>query len=206
MRTKNLGLLFLLTSSSIASPSPLSKITIKSNTMECAILSEKKGNVFDYQGNVAVTFADNSTINADNLVVVLNPSKKTIQPKKASSIEKKSVIPPIVASIKMSGNIIVRSNEDVVTADRAEIAALSNVCVVSGNVKVNHGKKKPTDIGVTVASSQATINLETKEITFSGEAAAPVSTVLNLDNYTIGKKTSKKQGNKNGKNQNSAGT
>lgn len=199
---KFLFVLFLTAGECIAIRSPLSKITISSKMMEYSVLPEKKSNVFDYQGNVAVTFADNSTIDADNLVIVLNHQKKSNH----QFVEKKTVIPPIVASIKMSGNITVRSNEDVITADKAEIAAQSNLCVVSGNVKVNHAKKKPSDIGVALTSSQATINLETKEIIFLGKAASPVSTILNLDNYTIGKKTSKKQGLSHGKNKNPSRT
>ena len=167
--------------------------------MECFPAEHKECYCFEYKDDVKVTFADQSTITSDTLKILVFTEKTS----KHDNNLPKTIIPSVIKKIDMNGNIKVKSLQDIIQADHAEIVSEKNICALRGNVRVEHSQQKQADMPVVLTSSCATFNLETKEVLFTGEEKNPVTTVIRLSSHeTSERKPSKKVIHKYGKNKN----
>ena len=94
-----------------------SKITIVSKKMECFPAEHKECYCFEYKDDVKVTFADQSTITSDTLKILVFTEKTS----KHDNNLPKTIIPSVIKKIDMNGNIKVKSLQDIIQADHAEI-------------------------------------------------------------------------------------
>lgn len=184
-----------------ASLNPLSKIVITSNRATCQkdkIIHHQY--IFNYQENVLVTFADKSTITANNLEIIfegndLGEKKTTLadspkinpdpnKPPKSNFLDK-------FKKITLSGNVNFSGQNRTATSDKAELQLATNVCTLIGNVIITQRKTTSKEVPITIESSEAKINLKTQELLLSGVENKPVNTIISLEDYEPLKKMSK---------------
>lgn len=192
-----------------ANSNPLSKIVITSKRATC---QKDPANpqffIFNYQENVIVTFADKSTVTAHSLEVVFEGKdlgkNLTGQHKKAAPSPQPALAPTKQNSmdkfkkIIFSGNVIFNNQNRTATAQKAELCLAEHLCTLSGNVTIKQKKTAPKEIPIDIESDQATLNLQTDELTFSGSMSKPVNTTISLEDYEpLQKKTAKSKHKKN---------
>lgn len=154
---------------------PFSKISITSQTATCHKNADDPSLIdLIYHTNVTVTFADNSTITAQTLRILVKKSSLSSTP------TVKNDIASHVKSIEFDTDVHVHRPLEVVSADHGEIVVSNNVCKLTGNVRVAHTKKDDKDVPVTVAGDQATIDWVNGNIELVGTATQPVRTSIDL--------------------------
>lgn len=183
------------------SVNPLSKITITSTRATC---QKDKVNPqffnFNYHGNVVVTFADQSTMTADQLEIIFegkdlgkkflaHDNNKSAQPSTTQSQQK-----PLdqFKKVTASGHVTLTSQNRKAQAQKAEIILAQKLCTLTGNVTIRQKKTKPKEFPLTIESDQATLNLQTDELLFTGSESKPVNTVISLEDYEPLNKNTKK--------------
>ena len=160
---------------------PLSKIIITSNRATCQkdiIIPQQY--VFNYQENVVVTFADKSTITANNLEIVFDG--KALGKKEAPDTTKTNFLDKF-KKIIFCGNVVYTSQSRTVTAKKAELQLAEHICTLTGNVAIQQKKNAPKEIPITIESDEAKLNLQTQELLLSGSLEKPVNTVISLEDY-----------------------
>ncbi len=185
---------------------PLSKIVITSTSAQCVRDDKKQGNfILTYQGDVHVTFADQSTVTAETLKIVLDgkQGKKIAAPGDKKPVEKqqKDVLSNF-KQITFKKNVHVVSGQRKAVADMAHFYLPQQRCVLEGNVKIWQTKQKPDDVPVAVQSQKAELFLQTGAFNFIGTAKVPVNTTIVLEDHPAlkNKKDSKDPKKKNVKN------
>lgn len=190
--------LFAMVATQQASINPLSKITITSKRASCQKdKAQPQFFIFNYHDNVVVTFADKSTITTDQLEVIfegkdlekqLTTRRQSQRPTAATSAKPLEKFKKVTAS----GNVVLTSQNRTATAQTAELLLAQHLCTLNGNVTIQQKKTSPKDFPITIQSNQATINLQTDELLFTGTEATPVNTVISLEDYEPLHKKSKK--------------
>jgi lipopolysaccharide assembly outer membrane protein LptD (OstA) len=156
-------------------PDPFSKIVITSNKAVCQKDdTQKKLATFTYQDNVAVTFADQSSIHSDKLEIQIDTTKTTTQQKNKTEQFKK---------ITFRNNVIAKRENRTIKANVAELYLQKKICKLIGNVQIKQIKEKEKDIPILTLCTQATLNLGTEHISFEGTVETPVSTTIELAGY-----------------------
>lgn len=198
MKQITLFLIILLSSwlqFSVASPvdskNPLSKIVITSAKATCQKDTTNPHHyIFNYQEDVVVTFADQSTITAKNLEIVFDGknlkksgTKKTSAPEKVMTDQPKDAFLDKFKKIIFSGKVMYTSQNRNLQADKAELKMNEHLCTLSGNVTISQKKTKAKEVPVTIASNEATLNLQTQELTLAGSPEKPVNTVISLEDF-----------------------
>jgi lipopolysaccharide export system protein LptA len=153
---------------------PLSKIVVTSNDAVCTKDSQRSGMfTFQYRNNVRVTFADNSSITADFLEIMLD-AKKTAAHKQQS---------PDISNFKQitfTGHVKLINAQRKAMSDSARVFLAEQRMVLEGNVRIWQHKQKPNDIPVVIRSSQAELSLLSGQAHLLGDALNPVSTTIVL--------------------------
>ena len=150
---------------------PFSKITITSQSATCQKDANETSLMrLTYKENVRVTFADESTVTSDSLLLIAN--KNVVSDKKDFSSH--------VKTIEFDSNVYVKRPLETVHADHAQIIIPENKCVLTGNVVVMHNKKNDEDVPVTAKSEQAVIDWQTGDVELKGSSQKPVSTTIDL--------------------------
>ncbi len=180
---------------------PLSKITITSNRATCQKdQSLTHQFVFNYQENVKVTFADQSTITSDTLEVLFEgrdlgkalpfDHKKTTR----TNTPKNNAKNPSLQKFKkiiFSGKVTFANQNRTAKAEKAELLLSEHMCILSGNVSIHQKKTTAKEVPITIESDEAKLNLITDELCFSGSIHKPVNTIISLEDYEPLKKTKK---------------
>ncbi len=154
---------------------PLSKIVVTSTDAICTKNPGKSGlYTFQYRHNVHITFADQSTIAADFLEIVLDTKKtgahKNIQTPDINNFKQ----------ITLTGNVRLVSTHRKASADTARVFLTDQRVVLDGNVKIWQSKQKARDIPVVIESSKAELSLLSGQAHLLGDALTPVSTTIVL--------------------------
>lgn len=165
-----------------ASVDPFSKITITSDTATCKALKTSTENspkkapekfALDYQKNVRVTFADQSSITSDTLHIDFDGSNHEAKGKILNNFKK----------ITFTNNVCITNAQRTVTAQSADLFLETKKCILQGDVKIRQTKEKPSDIPVSIDSQRAEFSFTDKEILLSGSSSCPVSTTIILDGH-----------------------
>lgn len=185
-----------------ASINPLSKIVITSNRATCQKdQADPNFFIFNYHENVVITFADKSTITADSLEVVFEgqslgkkivPAQKTRTKKTQQTIAKQSPMEKF-KRITLSGNVTLINQNRKAQANKAELYLNEHRCMFTGNVIIQQQKTTAKEIPIKIESEQATLDLQTDEVLFTGSAINPVNTVISLEGYEPLQKKQKKR-------------
>lgn len=192
----------------LATVDPLSKITIQSNRAICSKNKDiRQELIFKYLDDVRVEFADHSTVQAHELEVVcyLKKSEKKIELENIDAqrakpvMEKQDKALSHFKKITFTGDVVINKDEFKATADSADITIADRVCLLKGNVHIQHKKEKQQDLPVDLKSQVATIKLNSGQILFAGSSRNPVSTVINLENHPIIRNKNSKKGHEFGK-------
>lgn len=173
-----------------ASINPLAKIIITSNRATCqkdCIIPQQFN--FNYQENVLVTFADKSTITANNLEIVFEG--KDLGPAMEAAGRTKSNFLDKFKKIVFSGNVIFTSQNRIAMAKKAELQLAEHMCTLTGNVIIKQKKTTEKEVPIAIESDEAKLNLLTHELLLSGSMEKPVSTVISLEDYAPLKKVTK---------------
>ncbi len=164
---------------------PLSKIVVTSTDALCTKNSGKLGlYTFQYRNNVHVTFADQSTITADFLEIVLDTKKADTH---------KSMQAPDLNNFKqitLTGNVRITSTHRKASADTARVFLTDQRVVLEGNVKIWQTKQKAHDIPVVIESSKAELSLRSGQAHLLGNAVTPVSTTIVLRDQLLPRRQS----------------
>lgn len=172
---------------------PLSKIIITSNSATCKKDKTQKNRFnFTYHENVLLTFADNSTIQSDDLEIEIDTSKnqnKTDLSSTATSQNqklkhKRQEDLSKFKKITFNKNLIVKSANRLITADKAELYLAQKTCKLSGNIKIEQKKASEKDLPITTECNYAMLNLQNDQITFLGQEQKPVCTTIILEGHT----------------------
>lgn len=180
--------MMLAPKASAASVDPLSKIIITSSSAVCTkapqntIGTQNPDYVFQYQGNVIVTFADASTVSADTLDIVFN-GKQLSQTKKQKHGPTGSASLQNFRQITFKGNVHVKSKQRTIHADKAYFYLSDQKCIFDGHVKIVQNKEKPTDVPVSIQSQKAELNVKTGQVNLLGSVQEPVSTTIILEGH-----------------------
>jgi len=154
---------------------PLSKIVVTSTDAICTKSPGKSGQyTFQYRNNVHVTFADQSTITADFLEIVLDTKKANAR---------QSIQAPDLNNFKqitLTGNVRITSTHRQASADTARVFLTDQRVILEGNVKILQSKQKVHDIPVVIESSKAELSLRSGQAHLLGNAVTPVSTTIVL--------------------------
>lgn len=187
----------------LATVDPLSKITIQSNRAICSKNKDiRQELIFKYLDDVRVEFADHSTVHAHELEIVcyLKKTDKEIGLENSNVqsahqvVKKQDKALSHFKKITFTGDVVINKDEFKATADSADITIADRVCLLKGNVHIQHKKEKQQDLPVDLKSQVATIRLNSGQILFAGSSRNPVSTVINLENHPIIRnKNSKKE-------------
>ena len=170
----------------------LSKITITSNRATCQKdKTQPQLFIFNYQDNVVVTFADKSTITANQLEVIFEGKdlgKKLIHDHKITSTAIQAPLSkqnPLEKFKKITavGNVTLVNQNRTARAQRVELQLAQHLCTLIGNVTIAQKKTTLKEIPITIESDQATLNLQTDELAFAGSESKPVNTTISLDDY-----------------------
>ncbi len=170
--------------------SSLSKITITSTRATCTKNSINRNLfVFNYYENVTITFADKSTITAQQLEIIFegkafcekNIANHTVADTKKGCVQVKQNPLEKFKKITASGNVVFNSKNRTAKAKKAELYLAEHLCNLIGDVTIQQKKIVPKDIPITIESEQATINFRTDELTFAGSDSNPVSTVISIE-------------------------
>jgi lipopolysaccharide export system protein LptA len=157
------------------SVNPLSKIVVTSTDAVCTKDAQHSGTfIFKYRNNVRVTLADDSSITADSLEIILD-AKKSGTHKQAHS--------PDISNFKQiifSGHVKLMSSQRKAIANSARVFLAEQRVELEGNVKLWQIKQKPSDIPVAIQSSRAEVSLLTGQVHLLGDALNPVSTTIVL--------------------------
>ena len=175
------SLTFFATIKLVSNPDPLSKITITSNKATCQKDKDiPKQFTFTYHENVLVTFADGSKINSDELEVVLDTTKnKNLTDLKTTQTPEKNNLSQF-KKITFKNNVHLKSTNRSVDADKAELYLGQKGCKLFGNVKIKQTKDNPKDLPILTECNQATLNMQTEQITFLGDNQKPVCTIIEI--------------------------
>ena len=150
-------------------PDPLSHVTITAQNLVC---EKKETNfVITYNNNVHVTLGDGSTLSCDVFEIVLNTIP--LGSSKDFGLDD-------FKTARCSGKVRLVSTNRSANADSVDIDIATKECTLRGNVILQQIKQKDTDVPLITKCSKATLNLETKNIAFSGKNDAPVSTTISL--------------------------
>lgn len=171
---------------------PLSKIIITSKSAVCKKDKTQKNRFnFTYHENVLLTFADNSTIQSDDLEIEIDTSKnqnktdlsstttsqnQKLKPKTQDDLSK-------FKKITFNKNLIVKSANRLITADKAELYLAQKICKLSGNIKIEQKKASEKDLPIATECNHAILNLQNDQITFLGREQKPVCTTIILEGH-----------------------
>lgn len=180
----------LITSASIhaGGVDPLSKIVITSNNAVCKKNGPNTGEYsFEYQGNVCVTFADQSTITSDSLEIILNEKSKNSIIKNMQPVteKKEHSAADNFKSISFKNNVCINHAQRKATASRATLSLHTKLCTLEGGVRIWQPKQTPRDVPVAVTSNKAEVSLETGQVHFVGSVLKPVSTTIVLEGHPM---------------------
>jgi lipopolysaccharide export system protein LptA len=172
---------------SAKSPQLFSKIVITSDGAICKKDPQVANMyVFEYLKNVTVTFADQSRVTADTLIIVFD--SKDMQGDSTSSCRsgaptKEPSTMDRFRNITFKGNVHVTSVQRQATADEARFDLKTQQCILDGHVKIWQQKVAPSDIPVVIESSKAELNLVTNQVQLLGSAEKPVQTTITLEGH-----------------------
>jgi lipopolysaccharide export system protein LptA len=154
---------------------PLSKIVVTSTDAVCAKDIQRPGIFrFQYRNNVRVHFADNSSITADFLEIILDSKKAAAHNGKLS---------PDISNFKQitfTGHVKLVSAQRKAEADAAHVFLIDQRVVLEGSVKIWQCKQKLSDIPVAIQSSRAELSLLSGQVHLFGDTLNPVSTTIVL--------------------------
>ena len=161
---------------------PFSKINITSDFATCKMIQDSDTNkksslkqfVFQYEKNVNVVFADQSTITAGCLNIVFENTK----------IQKKDAFLEHFKKVTFTDNVQITNAQHKAVADKIEIILPKKLCVLEGNVIIQQLKTKKTDIPIIIKSERAELNLVDGCISLIGNADCPVSTTISLEGHS----------------------
>lgn len=178
---------------------PLSKIVITSTNATCAKNPSSQGSfIFTYQDNVHVTFADQSTVTAESLEIIINGK---IKDKKNAQEEESTITKqPSLSNFKQiifKENVCFTSVNRKATAQTAHFYLQDQYCILEGNVKIWQAKSSPKDVPITLESQKAELHLATGQLKMLGSAQKPVSTTILLEGHPALQKREKKSKKKN---------
>jgi lipopolysaccharide export system protein LptA len=196
------AILFCLQTQVICSKiNPLSKIVITSKNAVCKKDNEQKNRfTFTYRDNVLLTFADSSTIQSDELEIEIDTSKNLSKTdfSATTTVKNSKKTQDDLSKFKkitFNKNLIVKSTNRLITADKAELYLAQKKCNLSGNIKIEQKKESAKDLPITTECDYAMLNLQTDRLTFLGQEQKPVCTTIILDGQPglIKKSKTKKQ-------------
>jgi lipopolysaccharide export system protein LptA len=154
---------------------PLSKIVVTSTDAVCEKDAHHPGIfTFRYRNNVHVDFADNSSITADFLEIVLDAKKANASQHQQS---------PDISNFKqvtLRGHVKLINAQRKAMSDQAHVFLAEQRVVLEGNVKIWQHKQKTSDIPVAIQSSKAELSLLSGQVHLLGDALHPVSTTIVL--------------------------
>jgi lipopolysaccharide export system protein LptA len=164
---------------------PFSKITITSQKATCQRdISAHNVFLFNYINNVQVIFADGSKITSEKLKIIFSGENIVKGDKKISvayTVTPKKDFFSRFKKIIFLNKVCLISQNRLAFADYAELFPKEKICKLKGHVKIQQTKVEKRDVPIVIESSQAMLNLETKELSFVGSLSQPVSTVIELD-------------------------
>ena len=170
---------------------PWSKIVITSNKATChKDKAHQKNFIFKYLDNVIVTLADNSTVKADELELVLDSTKNTKSTKnlksgsgkKPEASDHKKTLSQL-KQLSFKNHVVFNSGQRKACADRVVIDVAKNICTLDGNVKIWQAKENPKDVPITIESQKAIMHLKTFAVQLAGTSEHPVSTTIDLEGH-----------------------
>lgn len=165
----------------LATIDPLSKITITSERAICSKSIKHPGYfVFLYKNNVCATLADQSMVTADTLKVVFNA--KGMGSNQKIDINH-SQAPSPFKQIIFKNNVCITNAQRKATARTATVHLAKKQCVLEGDVKIFQTKQQPKDIPVVIASSKASLSLDTGQLELFGDKQKPVHTTIILEGH-----------------------
>lgn len=174
---------------------PFSKIIITSDTATCE-KSKENNFLITYKNNVTIKLADESTIQANYLIITLKdiPFNSTSTDNRLT-VEKKSENPfAIFEKIILKDHIKMVQKNRSIEADRLELFPKQKRCELFGNIKIQQIKEKAKDLPITAEGSKAILDLNTQEISLLGDTKKPVTTTIIIEGYpTLLKKIKTKQ-------------
>lgn len=160
--------------------SPFSKIEITSNRATGYKDKQIKDIFyFNYLDNVLIKFADGSSAKCEELKIKINTKKK----QNLIDNKQENNLGPI-EEIALSKNILIIQNNKSIKADYAHIYPQTKICELSGNIEIEQVKENTKDLPINTKCHKARLNLATQEISVHGNEIAPVSTTIDLQNYT----------------------
>ena len=174
---------------------PWSKIVITSNRATChKDKAHQKNFIFKYLDNVIVTLADKSTVNADELELVLDSTKNTKAKKPEASDHKKTLSQ--LKQLSFKNHVVFKSGQRKACADYVVIDVAKNICTLDGNVKIWQAKENHKDVPITIESQKAIMHLKTFAVQLAGTSEHPVSTTIDLEDHPSVQKKSKSRAKK----------
>ena len=180
--------LFNLHPNTTPSIDPLSKIVITSNRAVCQKEKDQtKTFTFTYLDNVDVTFADQSNIKCNELEIEIDSTsiQKGLDPKQTTTeqINTKKDVPSRFRKITFKNNVLITRENRTIQANNAELFPEQKICKLFGNVKIKQNKKYAKDLPMETQCEQATLNMQTEQLTFLGNEQKPVNTTIQLGNH-----------------------
>lgn len=173
----------------------LSKITITSTNATCVKDPSSQGSfIFTYHDNVHVTFADQSTVAADSLEIVIDGKSKDKTDPVKPTLSKQSSLSSF-KQIVFKNNVCFTSDHRKATAQTARFYLQDQRCVLEGGVKIWQAKRNPKDVPIAIDSQKAELNLATGQVKMLGTEQQPVSTTILLEGHPALQKKEKKSKN-----------
>lgn len=170
---KSFFFLFLILFSRIlfAATDPFSKITVKSQN---AVFQKDKNDEslvhLQYNDDVQVTFADESTVSSDHLEIFV----------RTGSLKKDEKTGPDVEKVVFKDNVCMDRKNQKVRADIVEVFTADKRCELHGHVKIEQIKQAERDVPLVTKCERAELRWDSEEIELIGTDRRPVSTVIEL--------------------------